>query len=66
MEQGSVTAGREGECCCHPGQLTQLSSLCTSACTCLCMFLCLALLCRETKDCQDLEALQVLWESQAR
>lgn len=36
-----------------------------SVCICSCIFLPLALLCRETKDCQDHEALQVLWESQA-
>ena len=34
--------------------------------TCLHMFLHLSLFCRETKDCQVPEALQVLWESQAR
>lgn len=58
MEQGLVATRRKGEHWCHPGQHAWLSSSCT-------LFLCLSLLCRENKDCQDPEALQVLWESQA-
>jgi len=34
-------------------------------CICSCIFLPFALLRRETKDCQDPEALRVLWENQA-
>lgn len=65
MERRLVTAGRDGQLpsgAARPRVSGFSPHVHMSGAASLCSHI---LLCRETEDCQDPEALQVMWESQA-